>query len=123
MPSVEHEVDAELEESPNARVRRPAFAADFPRTPELDALVLAFASGDYARVRAEAPKLASASDDPEVKRAAQLLRTRIEADPLAVWLLVLTGVLLLSLTAWWIAHGHAPAATGGAPPPTVEHVH
>jgi hypothetical protein len=109
--------------SASAGARRPSFATNFPRTPELDALVSAFAMGDYARVRLDAPKLASASDDPEVKRAARLLRARIEADPLAVWLLVATGALLLALTAWWVAHGHAPAGSGAPSTQSVEHVH
>ena len=115
---------------------RPSFAADFPDDPALVALVDAFVAGDYARVRAEAPKLAESSDDPEVKAAARTLRDRIEPDRLAVGLLVITGALLLFLSAWWVVNGHAPpgatsapssapvgAPSSVAPPVTIERIH
>jgi hypothetical protein len=102
---------------------RPSFAESFPRTPELDALVDAFADGDYARVRREAPALAAKSEDEAVKAAALELVARTKADPLAVWLLVLTGALLVFMSAWWIAKGHAPEKTSPSPPPvSVERV-
>ena len=107
------------------RERVPAFARDFPRDPALDALVEAFADGDYARVRAEAPKLARESEDPAVQKAARELRARVEADPLAVKLLLVTGALLVALAAWWITHGLPPAPLGppsAKPPTTVERV-
>jgi hypothetical protein len=101
--------------------RRPTFARSFPASPELDALVDAFAQGDYARVRAEAPKLEQATEDDAVRTAARTLFDRTRPDPLAVRLLVLTGVLLLALTGWWVTHGKAP---DGATPtaPAVERV-
>jgi hypothetical protein len=103
--------------------RRPTFAKDFPRVRELDALVDAFAQGNYARVRAEAPALERSSDDEAVKRAARALVERTEPDPLAIALLALTAVLLLVLSAWWIAHGKAPPAPQFAPPtPLIERV-
>jgi hypothetical protein len=89
--------------------RRPSFASAFPRSPELDALVQAFARGDLAHVRAEAPKLERGSEDEAVRAAARTLAERTEADPLAVKLMILTGALLLLLTGWWIVHGKAPA--------------
>ncbi|HWX73723.1 MAG TPA: hypothetical protein VNZ05_00355 [Solirubrobacteraceae bacterium] len=85
--------------------RRPGFATDFPRDPALDALVDAFARGDYARVRAEGPKLAESAQDDAIRLAARTLVARTEADPLAVWLLVLAGALLVVLSAYWIIHG------------------
>src|SRR5258708_28661660 len=99
------------------RNARPTFAEAFPRTAELDALVDAFAEGDYARVRRDAPGLAAKSEDEAVKAAALELVARTKADPLAVWLLVLTGALLVFLSAWWIAKGHAPQTSSPSPPP------
>ncbi len=104
--------------------RVPAFARDFPDDAGLRALVRAFADGDYARVRREAPKLAEASGDPAVKRAALVLVERLRPDPLALLLLGVTAALLVLLTAFWVAHRHAPPPPA-APPhpvPTVEHV-
>jgi hypothetical protein len=101
--------------------RRPSFASTFPVSPELDALVDAFARGDYARVRLEAPKLEGTSEDEAVRAAARTLVQRTEADPLAVKLMLLTGALLVLLTGWWIVHGKAPAAATPMTP-TVERV-
>ncbi len=95
--------------------RRPSFARDFPREPALDALVAAFGRGNYAQVRAEAPKLEASSADEAVRRAAATLVERTHPDPLAVRLLVVTGVLLAAMTAYWVLHGHAPP--GAAPRP------
>jgi hypothetical protein len=93
--------------------RRPSFAAGFPVSPELDALVDAFARGDYARVRAEAPKLLRDADDDAVRAAVRTLVERTEPDPLAVRLLLLTTVLLVVLAGWWIVHAKPP--TGATP--------
>lgn len=99
----------------------PAFARSFPRDPELDALVAAFTRGDYAAVREGAPKLASTTRDDEVKRAATLLRDRIEPDRSSMVIFLVTGALLAFLTAWWVAHD---GPEGGAPakksPPAAE---
>jgi hypothetical protein len=97
--------------------RRPAFAADFPSAPELDALVDAFAGGDYARVRKEAPRLAQSADDPAVRAAAAVLLDRTKPDPLALLLLAVTAVLLVAMTGYWVI-------AGGAPPtrPTIERI-
>jgi hypothetical protein len=85
--------------------RRPSFATDFPRAPELDALVDAFARGDYARVRADGPKLAESAADENVRVAARTLVARTSPDPLAVWLMVLAAALLAVLSAYWVLHG------------------
>jgi hypothetical protein len=92
------------EPQPDGAAQRPSFARNFPRTPELDALVAAFVAGDYARVREDAPKLISSSDNVEVKNAATLLRERIEPDPLANMMLLATLLLLAFMTGWWILH-------------------
>lgn len=101
--------------------RRPLFARGFPRDGALDALVDAFERGDYAHVRTEAPKLETAEDEA-VRAAARTLVERTKPDPLAVRLLVVTGVLLMALTAWWIVHGKPPPAATQTSQP-VEHVH
>jgi hypothetical protein len=97
--------------------RRPSFASDFPRVPELDALVDAFERGDYARVRAAGPKLASSAEDAGVRDAARTLVDRTRPDRLAVALVALTGVLLVVLSAYWIAHGKAPHESTPSSPP------
>jgi hypothetical protein len=96
--------------------RRPSFAADFPRSTELDALVDAFEQGDYASVRRDAPKLEEATKDETVRRAARTLVERTKPDPLAVRMLLLTAVLLTVLTGWWVVHGKAPRGTTHATP-------
>jgi hypothetical protein len=100
--------------------RRPAFARDFPREPALDELVDAFAHGNYARVRAEAPRLAS-SDDPAVRDAAKTLADRTRPDPLAAGLLAVTAALLVIVTAYWVVHGRAPAHQA-VPQAPIQHV-
>lgn len=94
---------------------RPAFARDFPRAPALDALVDAFAGGDYARVRAEGRKLAASADNEEVRRAAKTLVARTNADPLALWLLVVAGALLVVVSAYWILQEHLSSPHGTHP--------
>jgi hypothetical protein len=103
----------------------PRFAEAFPRDPDLDALVAAFARGDYASVRTKAPELAGRTKDAEVARAAKELRARVEADPAARLLFAFTAALLAFLTVWWVAHdgpnvdrGKAPSA----PARTIEYV-
>jgi hypothetical protein len=86
----------------------PPFARSFPRDPVLDALVDAFERGDYARVRREAPKLASEADRDDVRDAARELARRIDPDPLAVYLLAGAAALLAFLAAWYWAHVHTP---------------
>jgi hypothetical protein len=98
---------------------RPSFANDFPRTPEVDTLVDDFARGDYARVRAQAPRLEGSTADPEVKRAARTLVQRTEPDPLALALLGLSALLLVTLAGFWIANGKPPPPE--APPTNDAH--
>lgn len=106
----------------------PAFARDFPRHPELDELVAAFARGDYATVRERAPKLAASAKDARLRRAAETLRARIEPDPTSKVLLAFAALLLAFLTLYWVKHS---GPEGGLPQtspkpaksvPTVEHV-
>lgn len=95
------EDDAVLD--PNGR-ERPRFLLGFPQHPELQRLVAAFEAGNYALVRDEAGALAERAESSAVRDAALELRRRIEPDPLAKYLLALTGALLLFLT--WFAYHH-----------------
>ncbi|MCL2822425.1 MAG: hypothetical protein FWD57_00360 [Polyangiaceae bacterium] len=92
-----------------ARTRGPSFSFtdSFPRDPELNKLVSAFAEGRYDIVRKQAPELAASTTDPHVARAAMELRSRIDADPTAVRLFISAFVLLAMLTAWvYLSHTH-----------------
>lgn len=98
---------------------RPAFAANFPADPELERLLDAFTRGDYAAVRAGAPRLAEATKDPAVKRAALDLRRRIDPDPVSAALVVIAFVLLALVGGFYLSHAHQdpPANT---PPPAAQ---
>jgi len=98
----------------------PSFARDFPEDPELEKLVAAFAAGDYGRVREEAPKLAEKTESEEVRRAAKVLRERIEPDPIANGLLVLAAVLILAVTAYYVTRKPVPAPEPEKP--TIEYI-
>ena len=82
---------------------RPAFAAAFPKDPELDRLVEYFARGNHRAVRERAEELARTTKDPAVASAARELRQRIEPDPMWRILLGATLALLVTLT-WWAVH-------------------
>jgi hypothetical protein len=77
---------------------RPHFVLKFPSDPELDALIRAFETGNYAHVRRNAPELAARTDNPEVREAALELRRRLDPDPLLKYLLAAAVALLLFLT-------------------------
>ena len=79
---------------------RPLFLLDFPKHPELETLIRAFETGNYALVRRDAPALAERTDDPAVRDAAIELRRRIDPDPLYKYLLAASLVLLAFLTAY-----------------------
>jgi hypothetical protein len=81
----------------------PAFARHFPKEPRLDALVLAFARGDYLAVRREGSRLVQTAEKDDVKSAARELVRRTTVDPLMVLLLLLTLLLLGFLSLYWTA--------------------
>ncbi len=89
--------------------RRPSFAEEFPQTPDLDAVVDAFARGDYASTRAWAIRLEQSSPDEPVRKAAQLLFDRTRPDPFTVGLLIIAGLLLVTMATWWVVHGRPPS--------------
>jgi hypothetical protein len=85
----------------------PSFAREFPRDAALDRLVDAFAQGNYALVRADAPALAADADaSDEVRAAASTLLEQLRPDPGAKVLFLLAAALLVFLSGWWIAHAH-----------------
>jgi len=87
---------------------RPAFAREFPRDPALDALVLAFARGDFRRVREEGPRLVAAAASDDVRAAVGELVRRTRPDPLAALFFGLAAALLVFLSVywWWKAGAH-----------------
>src|SRR5947207_717255 len=65
-----------------------------PRQADIESLERAFDAGDYARVRGKAAEIAKRDDiDAPSKAAAAELAKRTTADPLAKWLLLVTGAL------------------------------
>ncbi len=98
-----------MKERPAPQRDVPTFAAQFPADVELDALVDAFARGDYAAVRDGAPRLAERTADDDVRAAATLLRRRIDPDPLGKTLILVAAVLLGFLAWWYLAHAHGPS--------------
>jgi len=86
---------------------RPLFLLGFPKHPDLEPLIQAFETGNYALVRRDAPTLAERTDDPAVRDAALELRRRIDPDPLNKYLLAASVVLLAFLTAYaYLGHSH-----------------
>jgi hypothetical protein len=86
---------------------RPRFLLDFPKNPDLELLIVAFESGNYAYIRDNAERVAAAATDPLVREAALELRRRIDPDPLAKYLLLISVLLLVFLSAWaYLSHGH-----------------
>jgi hypothetical protein len=79
---------------------RPAFLLEFPEDPQLELLILAFEAGNFAEVRAQAPRLAASTADDAVRRAALELRRRTDPDPLLLLLLGLCIALFVFLVAW-----------------------
>lgn len=86
----------------------PKFAKDFPRDPELDALVAAFERGDFAAVRRDASALAERTPEEAVRKAALLLRERIEPDKAARVLFLFALGLLVFLSGYWVLHDGPP---------------
>jgi hypothetical protein len=84
---------------------RPPFAREYPKVPEIDALLARFESGDYAGVREDAKKLSS-HDDDDVRRAAADLVAHTEPDPAMRWLFLGVLAMILAVTGWWIARAH-----------------
>jgi hypothetical protein len=91
-----------------AREGVPTFAQRFPRDETLDALLVAFERGNYARVREGAQKLAASTKLPAVREAAEELLRRLEPDPLARYLLGAASLLLVFFSIWYFTHRLTP---------------
>jgi hypothetical protein len=104
----DHGGKSESNQDKPAEVRqsRLPFLRSFPDDPELNRVIAAFEAGDFATVRTEAPKLAERTESAAVKKAALDLRRRIEPDPMQIYLLGITLLLLLFLTVWFYWHKH-----------------
>lgn len=86
---------------------RARFLADLPDDPELRRLGEAFERGNYALVRTEGRRLAESAPDEAVRNAAEDLVERLEPDPLMKYLLALSVLLLLVVTAFvYASQGH-----------------
>jgi hypothetical protein len=81
---------------------RPPFARDYPKLPEIDALLERFQAGDYAGVRAAAKKLEAHADE-DTRRAARDLVSRTAPDPAMRWLLLAVLAMILAVTGYWLA--------------------
>jgi hypothetical protein len=85
---------------------RPRFLLAFPKDPELEMLIAAFESGNYARVRELAPKLIETAEEPEVQGAAREILRRVEPDPL-LKLLLFVAIALFVIVVAYAYHSHA----------------
>ncbi|MET0411768.1 MAG: hypothetical protein ABW217_10765 [Polyangiaceae bacterium] len=104
-PTPEAKPEPRDEPAPRPRLNargeeRPRFLLELPHDPALEPVIEAFESGNYARVRVLAPELAKNTADPEVRRAAEELRARIEPDPLVLLLLAVAIGLFLFVVIW-----------------------
>ena len=61
----------------------------------------AFEAGNYAAVREGATRLLASGDEP-TKARARALYEKTSPDPLVKWLFLLTLVVVLSVTAYWM---------------------
>lgn len=82
----------------------PRFARGWADKPELAPLIEAFRTGNYAKVRALAPKLLAETTDPDTRNAIQDIRRRLDPDPMALYALAVTLALLVFLSAWLYLH-------------------
>lgn len=86
---------------------RARFLADLPDDPELRRLGEAFERGNYALVREEGRRLVASATDEAVRKAAEDLLRRLEPDPLMKYLLALSVLLLVVVTAFvYASQGH-----------------
>jgi hypothetical protein len=84
---------------------RPPFARDYPKTAEIDALLALFEKGDYGGLRTEAKKLEQHESDA-VRAAARDLVSRTEPDPAMRWVFIAILVMILAVSAYWLARTH-----------------
>lgn len=79
---------------------RPRFIFSYPDDPELAKLTVAFERGDFRSVGSGAKALIGATQNPEVKAAAEDLLLRIQPDPLVLRFWVIAVVVFMFLVTW-----------------------
>lgn len=79
---------------------RPPFAQDYPKDPEIEALLALFEAGDYGAMRERAKKLESR--DEGVRLAVRDLVARTEPDPAMRWIFLGILAMILGVTAYWL---------------------
>jgi hypothetical protein len=89
---------------------RPFFARAYPRSPELEPLIVAFDRGNYALVRTDARALADKTSDARVKAAAEDLLRRTRPDSLSTALVLLALGLLVYIAITYLGHSPHEAA-------------
>lgn len=80
---------------------RPIIVSQYPASDErLNALVRAFETGDFRKLRVDAKTLLEASPEPEVRRATEDLLRRITPHPLILLFLAAAIALFVTMTIW-----------------------
>lgn len=106
----EPEGEASKAEASKAEDDRPFFARAYPRSPELEPLIVAFDRGNYALVRTDARALADKTSDVAVKAAAEDLLRRTRPDSLSSALVLIALGLLVYLAITYLGHSPHEAA-------------
>ena len=87
----------------NSRAPLPAaFLSRLPDHPDVQELARLFEAGNYAQLRQRAAQVTSS--DAEVHRAIAELYRRTQPAPLLLWLVLLSGVLLIAVTIFALGH-------------------
>jgi len=81
-------------------VMRPPFARDYPKDPEIEALLALFEAGDYGGMRARAKQLKS--EDQDVQLAVRDLVAHTEPDPAMRWIFLGILAVVLGVMAYWL---------------------
>ncbi len=102
--------EASKAEAPKAEDDRPFFARAYPRSPELEPLIVAFDRGNYALVRTDARALADKTSDVAVKAAAEDLLRRTRPDSLSSALVLIALGLLVYIAITYLGHSPHEAA-------------
>ena len=84
-------------ESP-ASTARPSFAATYPETERVGAMLSAFGRGNYRDARRMAASILKESEDASERAAAQDLKRRMAPSPTAIYILLISAGLLAYVT-------------------------
>ena len=101
----------------------PELAKRYPADAELRSLVDSFEAGDYRAVREGTARIAAdANKSDEVKAAARDLRSRTEASPTQIALLVIAALMVIALSTYEVVQHGRSAPRPEPPQPAIEHV-